>query len=225
MGTSAVPALSEILLKAKRGLTELTAVDECSFAANGDPAVVEMPSGIEYQVYARALGKPAKKGSDAPKVIFSPKLLGACKWVDDGDGIEEDGELDCLIGLGTTVFDSTGEQLERTKGKNTATDITPLFTISDTAPLWASSETLDVAAPYEEITAADVPLVPYDADSSGSIDEAEFQAFLAANCTDVSGASVFTIADMITYGWDTENWGTTLVNVRFYNKATTTFTP
>ena len=263
MGTTDDPAYSEILLKTKPGETELTALDECSFAASGDPAVVQIPSGIDYLVYARALGKPNFKDGDAPKVIFHPKLLNAC----DGDpDLDNDGDVDlvdvalaypdlvpagdlsgnavldqadldlylaekeCLILMGSATFDADGTTLVRTKGKVKATDITPLFQ----ADFFACYPSADIDND-NDVDLTDVILsytnpitfVAGDLDGDFDADADDLALYLAnpLNCKQYDNASVFTIADMIIYGWDMENWGTTLLNVRFYDKATTTFTP
>lgn len=229
-GTTSTAAESEIQLRAKKGLTELTAIDECSFAATGDPALVEMPSGIEYQVYARALGKPAQKGSTAPKVIFFPKLLGACKYAStdlNGDGVVDENDLDCLIGLGTTTFDSTGETLERTRGKNTATDITALFQASFSACYESADQDGDGDVDLDDVILSDTDGVGVqgDLDGDGLVDADDLAIYVAnpLNCVTYSNASIFTIADLITYGWDVANYGTKLVNVRFYDPRSTAF--
>ena len=265
------------MLKTRKGITELTALDECAFSGEGnpaapgyDPAVVQIPSGPDYLVYARALGKPNRnKDGDPPKVIFHPKLMNACDEVvsadlnengviDVGDvalayptldppgDIVDDGVLnqddvavyldlyyadpdnvECLILMGSATFDESGNTLERTTGKVKATDITPLFQ----ATFFACRESADLngngVIDFGDVEMAYPLLVPPgDIVDNGVVDQADLDAYVAdstVECDQYNDASVFTIADMITYGWDTENWGTTLLNVRFHDPATTTF--
>ena len=273
IGTPSDPEESEILLKTRRGITELTALDECSFSVPNDPAVVQIPSGIDYLVYARALGKPAKRDSTAPKVIFHPKLVNACDElvsadlnangvIDVGDvelayptldppgDIVDDGVLnqddvavyldlyyadpanvECLILMGSATFDAVGPDgipLERTTGKVKATDITPLFQATFFACYASADKDGDGDVDLADVILSytnPITLVAGDLDGDFDADADDLALYLAnpLNCTQYTNASVFTIADMITYGWDTANWGTTLLNVRFYDPATTTF--
>jgi len=58
------------------------------------------------------------------------------------------------------------------------------------------------------------------------IDEAEFTAYLTTLelCTYYTETWVFYIADIVIYGLDYDNYGTTLTQIRYYPVATTEFT-
>lgn len=67
--------------------------------------------------------------------------------------------------------------------------------------------------------------VPGDLNGDSLVDAADLALYVAnpLNCVTYTNASIFTIADLITYGWDVENYGTKLVNVRFYDPRSTAF--
>jgi len=47
--------------------------------------------------------------------------------------------------------------------------------------------------------------------------------YVATNCTPLDSEWVFNIADLVVYGWDYQNNGSKLLQVRFYPVETTTF--
>ena len=90
-GTSEI----QLIQNKKSSVSELTVLDKCGDAFDGDPAQVQLPKG-EYQVYARILGKPAK--NDEPRdVSFYPKLVEACNDTTvydlNGDGVVDVDDL------------------------------------------------------------------------------------------------------------------------------------
>ena len=120
----------------KSSVSELNVIDKCSSAPEGDPAKVQLPKG-EYQVYARILAKPKKNG-EPRDVIFYPRLIDQCNFLDGADPDLAGDAIDCsdgsLVGLGTVtkdgVFDKDSQSLERAapvKGGNKAVEITELF--------------------------------------------------------------------------------------------------
>ena len=217
---------AEILYKTSKNnnVTELIAQDECSFAPNGDPALILLPRQ-EYQVYARILAKPNKDGER--NVVFYPKLVDACQEVDlDGDGTFE--SLDCTMGLGIVdasvgaVFDKDGETLVRLPGRSKAVDITDLFTGS----FYACDASVDTNGDGM-ITIADLPSGYPDLNDDGLVDTFELKVYLdslvtAGTCRKFDSTWVFTIADMVVYGWDYKNNGSKLVQIRFYPTDTLT---
>ncbi|HLE96095.1 MAG TPA: hypothetical protein VI997_01885 [Candidatus Thermoplasmatota archaeon] len=207
----------QYLQNKKSSVTNLTVRDACG-TFDGDAAQVQLPAG-EYQVYARILAKPQKDG-EAREVVFYPRLLETC----NDSGTENftnatSCEESFLLGTGVVtsggVFDKDSESLVRTSGKSMAMDVTPLFQWSGYACPQAADTDGDGA-----MTPADVPA---DLDGDGDVDEADLALYLAANCTWFEHEWVFNIADLVVYGWDYENAGSKLLQVRFYPTSTTTF--
>lgn len=185
---------------------------------DGDSAVVQLPSG-EYQVYARILAKPQKAG-EAREVVFYPKLVEAC----DDSGTENfttaiSCEESFLLGTGVVtsggVFDLEQQQMIRTAGKSKATDVTALFQWTG----YACDQSYDTDGDGA-ITLADIP-----ADLNGDlvIDDADLALYLSTSCAYYDSEWVFNIADLVVYGWDYQNNGSKLLQVRFYPTSTTTY--
>jgi len=163
-----------------------------------------------------------------------------------GDAISCDDET--LVGLGLVnnkgAFKKTEEGLERFgdesvkgKGKSKAVEITDLF-------IWSGvvcDASLDTSGPDDipdgQLTLHDFPgLTEDDVESAATaagvfteddtIDNAELQAYLATldECTEFTDEWVFNVADIVLYGFDYENNGSSLTQIRFYPTATTEFT-
>ena len=146
--------------------------------------------------------------------------------------------LDCLdssiIGLGLitskgAVFKKTEFGLERFedpepvkgKGKSKAIEITDLFTWSGVI----CNAAVDTVAPFDELTPEDfgetdltIDGNPAYGDNNGTLTDAEFQAFLAdqEGCQEFIETWIFLIADIVLYGFDYENNGSVLTQMRFY---------
>ncbi len=148
---------------------------------------------------------------------------------------------DTLVGLGLVTkngaFLKTDEGLKRFedesakgKGKSKAIEITDLF-------LWSGvvcDASLDISGPggvpdgeltlehdfpgllEANVAAAAIAAEVYTPD--GFIDDAEFQAYLATldECTEFTNEWVFNIADIVLYGFDYENNGSSITQIRFY---------
>jgi hypothetical protein len=143
--------------------------------------------------------------------------------------------------FGLERFDTT---LEKGKGKSKAIDITELFTWSgvicdaslDTSgpedvPDGVLTQIYDFPDLTEAIILTDISperadlLWPTDPNSNsfdGMISEEEFTAYLETHdaCEVKNEEWIFTIADIVRYGLDYENNGTTLTQMRFYPVAT-----
>ncbi len=163
-----------------------------------------------------------------------------------GDAINCEDET--LVGLGLVnnkgAFKKTEEGLERFgdesvkgKGKSKAVEITDLF-------IWSGvvcDASLDTSGPDGipdgQLTLHDFPdLTEDDIESAATaagvfteddtIDDAELQAYLATldECTEFTDEWVFNVADIVLYGFDYENNGSSLTQIRFYPTATTEFT-
>jgi len=150
-------------------------------------------------------------------------------------------EDNTLVGLGLVnnkgAFKKTEEGLERFgdetkgKGKSKAVPITDLF-------IWSGvvcDASLDISGDGK-ISLDDFPgLVEDDIEDAATnagvfkddnaIDNAELQAYLATldECTEFTDEWVFNVADIVLYGFDYENNGSSLTQIRFYPTATTEF--
>lgn len=206
----------------KASITSMYVIDPCSFSSN-DPAKIQLPSG-EYQVYARILAKPGKKNDDDRYVIFYPKLIDAC----DDTGEVDFGEfIDCsqstYLGIGKVtkdgVFDKESEELIRiapSKGKNKAKNITDLFQWTG----YVCDPVYDTDGDGE-ITENDVQ---NDLDGDGVIGDADDLAlYLELYCSYFEHEWIFNIADLVIYGWEYNNQGSKLLQVRFYPTDTAEF--
>jgi len=214
-------ALIQFVSNRRSAVSELTVHDACSFSPD-DPATVQLPAK-EYQVYARILGKPGKPGAER-SVVFYPKLLDAC---DDTLEPAFDSFLSCadssLLGIGKVTvggaFDRESQSLTRlapAKGGNKALEITDLFRWSG----YVCDAVYDIDADGE-ITLADVAS---DLNGDGLIDQYDLAIYLSTSCQLFEHEWIFNIADLVVYGWDYQNSGSKLVQIRFYPVDTTTFT-
>ncbi|MBI2916742.1 MAG: hypothetical protein HYY01_02005 [Chloroflexi bacterium] len=212
----------------RSSVTELTVRDPCA-GFDGDPALVQLPAG-EYQVYARILAKPHKSG-EPREVVFYPKLVEACNDTGSdtfGDAVDCSGSF--LLGTGVItsggVFDLESQTLIRSTGKSKAVDVTALFQWSG----YACDQAYDTNG-NGEIDLGDLPTADLDGDGfmdgdldkDGDLDQADLDLYLAANCTQFTNEWVFNIADLVVYGWDYQNNGSKLLQVRFYPLSTTQF--
>jgi len=161
-----------------------------------------------------------------------------------GDAISCDDQT--LVGLGLVnnkgAFLKTEEGLERFgdeptkgKGKSKAVEITDLF-------IWSGvvcDASLDISGPddipdgqltllhdFPTLTEAEIANAGVAVDENDMIEPAEFQAYLATldECTEFTDEWVFNVADIVLYGFDYENNGSSLTQIRFYPTATTEFT-
>ena len=204
----------------KASLAAMYVIDPCSFSPS-DPAKIQLPSG-EYQVYARILAKPGKNGEER-KVIFYPKLIDAC---DDTGEANFSNFTDCsdseYVGIGKVtsggVFDKDSQELIRivpTRGNNKAVPVTEMFQWTG----YVCDPIYDVNGDGQ-MTVADVTV---DLDGSGVIDQADLAIYLELYCSYFEHEWIFNIADLVVYGWDYNNMGSKLVQVRFYPLQTTQF--
>ena len=146
---------------------------------------------------------------------------------------------------GSGAFLQDGQSLERTKGKSPAVDITEMFMwsgiafdtsldVSSPDGSYAGSGVPDGNLTIEDFLSTDINgdtvvddefAAPSEHDLNGDavVNDADFQLWLA----DLEAAGlykdfsdepvwVFEIADLVVYGWDYENNGSKLVQVRFY---------
>lgn len=215
----------QYIMNKKSSLTELYVIDPCAMSKN-DPAKVQLPKGT-YQVYARILGKPGKaKTDEIRKVVFYPKLIDTCN--DNAtEPISGFGDfIDCtdesLIGLGVVTtngaFNKEEQELIRiapVRGKNQAQPITDMFYWSG----YVCDDAFDTNGDGE-ITLADITA---DLTGDGIINQDDLNFYLNFNCQQFTNTWIFDIADLVIYGWDYQNSGSKLVQIRFYPEGTTTY--
>jgi hypothetical protein len=138
-----------------------------------------------------------------------------------GDMIEcTDSTLIALgIVTGTNAFTQDGQSLDRTKGKSKAVNVTDMLMYSgivfDTSLDWDGDGDLDIVD-Y-------VNTVNIDQNTDGYVTESDFEMWideleLAGLVQDyrTDPIWVFDLADLVVYGWDYENNGSKLVQIRFY---------
>jgi hypothetical protein len=158
---------------------------------------------------------------------------------------------DTLVGLGLInnkgVFLKDGETLKRFedpepvkgKGKSKAVEITDLFkwsgvlcdpSLDTSGPAGVPDGELTLVDDFPLLTEEAVELAGVALDGGaldGMISETEFTAYLAITfpvlCEEFTEQWIFIIADIIRYGLDYVNDGTTLTQMRFYPVATTEF--
>jgi hypothetical protein len=154
-----------------------------------------------------------------------------------GDAINCEDET--LVGLGlvtnTGVFKMTEEGLERFdttsdtqgKGKSKAVNITDLFLWSGVVcdpSLDTNGDGQLTSDDFVGLTEAIIAGAGVVVDGNGFIEPAEFQAYLVTlGCVEFTDEWVFNIADIVIYGLDYDNKGTTLSQMRFYPTSTTDF--
>ena len=230
--------LIQYVMNKKSTWADLYVKDKCSTGPN-DPAIVLLPTG-EYQVYVRIQGKPGNRNlGETRSVAFSPRLIEAC---DDNTTAPISGFGDffncadeSLIGLGIVTggggFDLEGEELTRivpVKGNNKAKEITDMFRwegyIFD-----SQYDVWPVGDPDGFITLEDLNILkdppyslPVDVGDVG-IDEYDLEQFCLNYGTHWGPDWIFNLADLVVYGWDYDNSGSKLVQVRFYPKDETVF--
>lgn len=216
-------SLIQFIQNKKSSLSMLYVIDPCSFSAS-DPAKIQLPTG-EYQVYARILAKPGqtkKQTEEERGVIFYPRLIDAC---DDTGQLDFASATDCstawTLGTGVItsggVFDKDSTELVRiapNSGNNKAIDITKMFQWTG----YACDQVYDLNGDGQ-ITIADAG----DQDLDGDVDQDDLTLYLETYCSFFQNEWIFNIADLVIYGWDYNNFGSKLVQIRFYPKATTVY--
>jgi len=122
--------------------------------------------------------------------------------------------------FGLERFDTT---LEKGKGKSKAIEITDLFTWSGAL----CDASLDTVEPFgvltpEDFGETDASIAAITGDFVLPLTDEEFTEFLGTvdGCQVFSEEWIFIIADIVRYGLDYENDGTTLTQMRFYPTAT-----
>lgn len=133
------------------------------------------------------------------------------------------GMTDCtdssLIGLGIVTgngaFTKDNQSLERTKGKSKAVDITNMLMYSGLIFDTSLDITGDVDLTLADLTDdqdldGDIDLVDFDL----WIDKLELENLVIDARTEPIW--IFDIADLVVYGWDYQNNGAKLVQIRFY---------
>ena len=181
----------------KVNIPALTVFDSCAgFDSPEDSAEIWIPYEPEgYYVYARALGKPAKKdplsdGYVPRSIIFqnaaeSPSIYSLFGEVTEPGDVELMLPLGLITSNGDFLYDSSveGGNLVRFdsepdgkgRGKSMGKDITNMF-------MWTGCVYQPILDTNGDgvVNESDVP-ISYDTDLSGEIDETEFQAWLNDN--------------------------------------------
>jgi hypothetical protein len=223
----------------KSSVTELIVLDKCAEPFDGNPAKVQLPYENEgFYVFAAIKAKPNNgKNAEESSVILSPNLVRqACNDTDianpDFPTYTECPNDDLLaLGLivGSNVYEATDigfvrfeDQSAKGKGKSTGKDITDLFKWTG----WVFDASLDSNGDGV-IDANDVPST-YDLDSSGAIDDAEYENWL--DDLNIDGLATYyenewilNIADLVVTDQDISNDGVKLLKLRFYPVATTLY--
>lgn len=234
----------------KSSVTDLIALDACGIDGLAKVQLPAVPNGVlaeerGYFVFGRILGKPnngqdCKNGVCPSTVILDPAVvIQACNDPLDpeipfGDFTDvEDCDLALGLILDGSVYGATSETYERfvpgttqKRGKSKATDITSLFTWSG----WVYDSILDYDGDGD-IDADDVvPIADWDANSSGTIDDVEFNAWRDAQ--EAAGLAwyfenrwILDIADLVFANQDVYSDGGKLLQVRFYPMWTTEYIP
>ncbi len=192
--------------KSAPAVTELQVTDPCTGFSQDDSATLRLPKNENgYAVYARALAKPTED-SDNPGMIeiCDPELV----MVEDEFGND-------LIYLGLVTssgFQTTYSVFTRTPGKQTAVDISDLFSWTgsvcylnppdtESTPNYCCVDN-DSDGVYDECTPVTDPAVPC--------------AGTPVYCVSYTDAWVFNIAGFVNYLWNIDNSGIKLLQVRFY---------
>jgi hypothetical protein len=164
--------------------------------------------------------------------VIYPKLIDACNDNVDNPIEGFDQFIDCtddsLIGLGIVTsngaFDKESETLTRVaplQGKNKAKPMTDLFYWSG----WVLDETYDINGDGE-ITIDDLWQLPFkeaDVNDDESIDNEDVELYVKMYGTEFTNEWIFDIADLVVYGWDYDNNGSKLVQIRFYPEDQTEY--
>ena len=236
----------------KSSVTDLIALDACGIDGWAKVQLPAVPNNVQeaergYFVFARILGTPNNgkncTNGDCPStVILDPAVvIQACNDnpTDPIDGFGDFTDIDdCDLALGVIIDNSlyvpaTEEKFERFdpgtthgKGKSKATDITRLFTWTG----WVYDASLDYDGDGD-IDADDVvPIALWDADSSGNIDETEFNTWredqvAAGLAWYFENRWILDIADLVFADQDVTSDGGKLLQVRFYPMWTTEYIP
>lgn len=230
------------------GVSELTALDKCAEAFDGDPAKVQLPYESDgYYVFAAIKGKPNnginQEANPESPAILSPNLVReACSDISEDKNLASpdfpnyaDCPDDALLALGlisgNNVYEATDVGFVRFdpaatagKGKSKGTDIADLFMWTG----WIFAASLD-ANDDGEINELDVPLAYDLIVVNQRIDAEEFDIWLADQA-DAGLAAwyenewIHNIADLVLTGHSIGNDGPKVLKVRFYPVATTEYT-
>jgi hypothetical protein len=145
-----------------------------------------------------------------------------------------------LIGLGivtgTDAFTRDGQSLDRTKGKTKAVNVTDMLMYSGIVFDTSLDQDLDGDLDYQDFIVTDyngdgvVDELEHDLDLDGDVDSTDFELWideleLAGLVLDyrTNPIWVFDLADLVVYGWDYENNGSKLVQIRFYPEDQTVY--
>jgi hypothetical protein len=171
-------------------IDQLTVFDSCTESFDGNPAEVWLPYEEQgYYVFARALGKPAKKDEDVRRIILENRGLevyGLAEDVSNPDDVYDQFEVDMALGLitknGTYEMSDTGDMLVRFdsepegkgKGKTLGKNITDMF-------LWTGfvfdpSLDLNGDGVVDELDVEYACWSAYDDDGDGYITESDLAA-------------------------------------------------
>ena len=146
-----------------------------------------------------------------------------------------------LIGLGivtgTDAFTQDGQTLKRTKGKSKAVNITEMFMYSGIVFDTSLDKDLDGDLDVNDLLLTDMngdgvvdALDDHDLNDDGVVNDIDFELWL--DLLELAGLAidyrtdpiwVFDLADLVVYGWDYENNGSKLVQIRFYPENQTEF--
>ena len=146
-----------------------------------------------------------------------------------------------LIGLGivtgTDAFTQDGQTLKRTKGKSKAVNITEMFMYSGIVFDTSLDKDLDGDLDVNDLLLTDMNgdgvvdvLDDHDLNDDGVVNDIDFELWL--DLLELAGLAidyrsdpiwVFDLADLVVYGWDYENNGSKLVQIRFYPENQTEF--
>ena len=138
---------------------------------------------------------------------------------------------------GTDAFTQDGQSLERTKGKSKAVNISEMFMYSGIVFDTSLDQDFDGDLDVDDLRLTDMDgdgvvdaLDNHDLNNDGVVDDADFELWL--DMLETAGLAidyrtdpiwVFDLADLVVYGWDYENNGSKLVQVRFYPETTTEY--